>query len=114
MTPKLKRAFEAEMAAAHRLCREGRLDHAFLHLEIAHVLGQRYVLPHIRTHWRMLKLGWRRRSPAEIVGQAVRIVPGAIGSACGIVPTGNTGGTNINMFKQLPIAPDIARLLDNE
>lgn len=112
MGPALREAFEREMAQAQRFYREGQLDHAFKHLEIAHVLGQRYVVPHIRTHWLMLKIGLRRRSVTQVLGQAVRIVLGALGSAIGVVPVGNTGGTNISMFQRLPIAPDISHILD--
>ena len=112
MTPKLRKAFEAEMAAARNLYQKGQLSQAFAHLETAHVLGQRYVLSHIQSHWLMLKIGWRRRSTAEVMGQVARIILGALGSAVGVVPTGNTGGTNISMFKRLPIAPTIARNFD--
>lgn len=112
MTPSLKAAFECEMVEARRCYRGGPLDQAFSHLEIAHVLGQRHVVPHIRTHWLMLKIGLRRRSAVEVFGQAVRIVLGALGSAVGVVPIGNTGGTDISMFKRLPIAEDIAHIVD--
>ena len=111
MNPTLKRAFELEMAGAQRLYQKGRLSQAFRHLETAHVLGQRHVVPHVRSHWLMLKIGLRRRSASEVVGQALRIVLGALGSAVGVVPIGNTGGTDISMFKRLPIASDIARVL---
>lgn len=114
MTPALKEAFDHEMAGARRHYHAGRLDQAFRHLEIAHVLGQRHVVPHIRSHWLMLKIGWRRRSSVEVIGQAARIFLGALGSAVGVVPTGNTGGTNIGMFRRLPVAPDIARRFDKE
>lgn len=112
MRQELKQAFESEMVAARRLYEEGRLDLAFKHLELAHVLGQRHVAPHIRSHWLMLKIGIRRRSANEVLGQAVRIFLGAVGSAIGVVPVGNTGGTDISMFKRLPIDSRIARLLD--
>ncbi|SMP52160.1 DUF3703 domain-containing protein [Noviherbaspirillum suwonense] len=112
MAPLLKAAFEREMAKARRLYQEGRLDQAFSHLETAHVLVQRHVVPHVRSHWLMLKIGLRRRSVPEVFGQVVRIVLGGIGSAVGIVPVGNTGGTNISMFKRLPIAADIAHIAD--
>lgn len=111
MTPRLKKAFESEMAAARQLYQKGQLSHAFAHLEIAHVLGQRHVVPHVQTHWLMLKIGLRRRSAKEVVGQVSRIAVGALGSAVGVVPAGNTGSTDISMFKRLPIASDIARVL---
>ena len=114
MKTALKQAFEDEMAAAWNHYRSGRLDTAFRHLERAHVLGQRHVMPHVRSHWLMLKIGLARRSPAEVWGQAVRIVLGALGSAVNVVPVGNTGGTNISMFKRLPIAPDISRVIDGK
>jgi hypothetical protein len=66
VTPALKEAFEREMAEARRFYCEGRFDQSFKHLETAHVLGQRHVSPHIRTHWLMLKIGLRRRSAATL------------------------------------------------
>ncbi len=112
MTPALKEAFEREMAEARRLYRHDQLDQAFSHLETAHVLGQRHIRPHVRSHWLMLKIGLRRRAVPEVFGQAVRIVLGAFGSAIGVVPVGNTGGTDISMFKRLPMAEDIAYIVD--
>jgi hypothetical protein len=112
MKSKLKQAFEAEMAAAARLYENGLLDQAFKHLEVAHVLGQSYVVPHVRSHWLMLKIGIRQRSATAVFGQAVRIFLGALGSAVDVIPTGNTGGTNISMFKRLPIESSIAKILD--
>jgi hypothetical protein len=114
MNPGLKNAFDGEMAAANRCYRKGRLDQAFRHLETAHVLGQRYVVPHVQTHWLMLKIGLRRHSAREVAGQAIRIALGALGSAVGVVPTGNTGGTNIGMFKRLPLNEGIRTLLESK
>lgn len=111
MKPALKNAFDAEMAAAVHAYRRGRFDRAFGHLETAHVLGQRHVLPHVATHWWMLKIGLKRRSLRETAGQAMRIALGALGSAVGIVPTGNTGGTDIGMFRRLPVDRALQDLL---
>jgi hypothetical protein len=90
------------------------MDQAFSHLETAHVLGQRYVVPYARSHWLMLKIGLHRRSVIQVFGQAVRIALGALGSAVGLVPIGNTGCTGISMFKRLSIAPNIAGILDKK
>jgi hypothetical protein len=111
MKPKLKQAFDAEMAAAYRAFRAGRLDQSFQRLEVAHVLGQRYVVPHVRTHWLMLRIGLRRHSVREVWGQALRIALGTLGSAVKVVPIVNTGGTNISMFKQLPLDAAVATVL---
>ena len=103
--------FHSEIMEAKRLMSSGRLEGAFAHLERAHILGQRYVVPHVQAHWLMLKIGLSRRSSAEVFGQAVRILLGALGSVVGVVPTGNTGGTNVSMFKRLPIDPELEKLL---
>jgi hypothetical protein len=110
----LEKRFISEIAEAQRLLKSGSLDEAFVHLERAHVLGQRYIVPHIQTHWLMLRIGLSRRSVAEVSGQAARIVLGALGSAINVVPTGNTGGTNISMFKRLPIDPELEKVLDEQ
>lgn len=99
------------MAEARRLFGGRAFEEAFRHLERAHVLGQQFVLPHVRTHWGMLKIGVFRHSPSEIWGRAVRIGLGALGSCMGRVPAGNTGGTNISMFQRLPIQPELLEIL---
>lgn len=114
MKSELKKAFESEMAAARRLAASGRLALAMRHLETAHVLGQRQVLPHVRTHWGMLQIALRRGALKDAFGQALRIVLGAIGSAVGIVPTGNTGGSDIGMFVRRPVDPELAALIDRQ
>jgi hypothetical protein len=111
MHPALRHAFETEMATSARLYAQGEWAAAFRHLETAHVLGQHHVMPHARTHYWMLKIGIQRRALGEVWGQAVRIVLGMVGSAVGIVPRGNTGGTDIGMFKRLPLDPGIEKLI---
>jgi hypothetical protein len=106
-------AFENEMALALDREREARLGEAFHHLERAHILGQRYVVPHTRVHWRMFLMAWRRRDLPASWGQAIRMVLGALGSAVGKVPVGNTGGTDIGMFARLPIDPELARVMED-
>lgn len=112
MHPELRQAYEREMALARHAYRADAPLSAMRHLEVAHVLGQRHVAAHVATHWWMLKIAWRRRSLPQVWGQALRIVLGALGSSVGIVPIGNTGGTDIGMFKRLPIDPALRRLLE--
>lgn len=101
MPPELKLAFEAEMSAAKVPYKRGALNAAFRHLEFAHVLGQRDIVSHVTSHWWMLKIRVERRAPREVLGQTMRVFLEALGSAIGVVPQGNTGGTNISMFKSL-------------
>lgn len=106
-------AYARELDLARALLARGELDAAHSHLERAHVIGQAHAGAHMRVHARMLALEWRRRRPLAVLGQAVRIVLGGLGSAVGVVPTGNTGGSDISMFKRLPVAPELQALIDD-
>ncbi len=107
-----KSAFEAEIAQAKRLLVQGLVEAGFKHLERAHVIGQAYVIPHVVSHWLMFKVEVRRRQPVAAFGQAVRIVLGALGSAVGVIPTGNTGGSDISMFNRMPIEPELKSVME--
>ena len=113
MNPVQSRAFEREIKSARTLMRQNEHDQALVHLERAHVLGQQNAIPRVLSHWLMLMVGVHRRDPAAILGQAARIVLGAVVSMVGSVPTGNTGGTNISMFKHLPIEPDLLKIMED-
>jgi hypothetical protein len=112
MNPRLRSAFESELDQADALRRTGDLDAAFHHLERAHILGQQFVAPHVRTHLAMLRIGILRRDLREIVGQIARVPAAAIGSALGVAPNGNTGGANVGFTATMEIPPDLKALLD--
>jgi Protein of unknown function (DUF3703) len=84
----------------------------FACLERAHVLSQTDTLQHVRVHVAMLLWGLRQRSAHEVFGQAVRIVGAATKTVFGLVPPGNTGGTNVSAFRRMPISPELQRLID--
>lgn len=105
-------ALATEIAQAKTFLRCGRYDEAMWHLERAHVLGQRFVAPHVLVHWLMFRVAVGRREPAAALGQLVRIALGAVGSAIGVVPIGNTGGSDVDMFQPLPISPDLASVME--
>lgn len=113
MNPKRRVAFEREIALGSELIAAGDLERAFRHLERAHVIGQTLVSAHAKAHWLMLTLEIRRRRVAAAVGQVARLVLGVIGSAIGVVPTGNTGGSDISMFKRMPIPPELQEIIDD-
>ncbi len=113
MNPTQKSAYQAEITEAKRLLALGEIALGFTHLERAHVLGQAYTLPHMHTHWLMLKVEVRRRRPMAAFGQAIRFGFGGIGSAIGRIPVGNTGGSDISMFKSMPIAPELKAIIED-
>ncbi len=110
MRPQLQQAYETETSAALSQYNADIMDQAFIHLERAHILGQQYPLAHARTHWWMLKVGWRRRDVVEMIGQMPRIV-GALLFSRLWVPIGNTGGARVPPFKSMPIPEDLHALL---
>ena len=107
-----EKALTHEVLRAKELMGQGDLNGAIIHLECAHVLGQASVRWHVLAHWLLLKVAIRRRQGIAAVGQAVRIVLGAVGSAVGHVPTGNTGGSDVSMFARMPIVPEFLRVME--
>ena len=103
MNPARRVAFDTEISMAKECLSRGELETGLAHLERAHIIGQAFVGPHARSHWLMLKVELRRRRPAAVFGQAARIALGVLGSAVGVVPVGNTGGSNVSMFRRMPI-----------
>jgi hypothetical protein len=103
---------EREILAARQAEARGQPDLAFSHLERAHVLGQTSTVEHVRVHWHMFLWGIRQRNVRETLGQLLRIVGAAVGTAVGLVPQGNTGGTNVDSFKSMPIPPELAALIE--
>ncbi len=80
----------------------------FQYLENAHVLGQGSTYHHVKVHVLMLLWGVRQRSFRELWGQLFRIIGAATKTAVGLVPSGNTGGSNISPFATLPLKPEHA------
>jgi hypothetical protein len=104
-------AFESHIALARALMSQGELQAAFVQLERAHVLGQSHVVPHVHSHWLMLVIAVRQFQFLAAWGQLVRIAFGALGSAVGVVPIGNTGGSDVSMFKRMPIEPELQDII---
>lgn len=107
----LRAAIEAEWQRARSATALGDLELAFRSLERAHVLSQRLTFAHVRTHLAMLAIGWRRRDPREVFGQATRTLAAAMFSRIW-VPAGNTGGANVSAFRPMPVPADLRALLD--
>lgn len=84
----------------------------FRHLERAHVMGQASTYQHVRVHLHMLAWAVRNHRARETVGQLLRIVGAATKTPFGLVPTGNTGGSNVSPIKPLPIPVDLAKIID--
>jgi len=111
MNPELRRAFDAELAAARELEANGEASLAWRSLERAHVLSQPFAAPHVRVHWAMAAFAWRRSDLREILGQIPRLLLAAPGSWTGRAPAGNTGGSDVGIFTPMEIPLDLKSLL---
>mgnify|MGYP002785434325 CR=1 FL=1 len=80
--------YKVEMAASREAEHAGDIAAAIAHLERAHILGQRYLLPHLATHWRMLALARTAQNGPETRGQILRLVAAIPGYIFGWVPVG--------------------------
>jgi hypothetical protein len=87
-------------------------EHEFTHLERAHVLGQDSTREHVRVHCRMLAWAWRQRNARELFGQLFRLLGAATKTFVGLVPTGNTGGSNVSPVRPMPIDPELAAIIE--
>ncbi len=106
------KALSNEIARAKTFMQAGRLADAMPPLQRAHVLGQRFVGPHVLVHWLMFRVALAERRPGAAFGQLVRVALGAVGSAIGVVPVGNTGDSDVNMFRKMPIPADLAAVME--
>jgi hypothetical protein len=110
MRQKIKNAYRLEMETAIRFYELNEFDSAFHHLESAHILGQSYIIPHTKSHWWMLKVGFKKNDFWEIFGQIIRIIAAVLFSKIW-VPTGNTGGANVNPLKPMPVPEDLNKIM---
>ncbi|MFO0334489.1 MAG: DUF3703 domain-containing protein [Pseudomonadota bacterium] len=94
-----------------RAARDYRTE--FHHLERAHFLGQTSTIEHVRVHALMFAWALRQRNIRELIGQLLRIVGAATKTVFGLVPVGNTGGSNVSPFEPMPIPADLQRILDS-
>lgn len=102
---------EEELANSIEARSAGDTRQEFVHLERAHVIGQESTYWHVKVHVLMLVWAIRNHSVREALGQAVRIIGAATKTVFGLVPQGNTGGSNVSPFRKMPIAPELAVLI---
>jgi hypothetical protein len=104
---------DTELQSAEQMRLAGDHLAEFHHLERAHVLGQASTVEHVRIHALMFLWALRQRQPRELVGQVVRMVGAATKTTFGLVPKGNTGGSNVSPFKSMEIPTDLSRILES-
>lgn len=104
---------QAELNLACRAREQRDASSEFKHLENAHVLGQASTYWHVKVHVLMLRWAVRHSALAELWGQIIRVVGAATKTPFGLIPKGNTGGSNVSPFKTMPIRPEHEQLIRN-
>ena len=107
----LRDAWSNELAAARAARQQDDDTQEWRHLQRAHVLSQPIAGLHLKTHLAMLGSPVRRRDGHEIAGQLFRLIVAAPGSWSGRYPVGNTGGSDVSAFLEMPIPDDLGALL---
>lgn len=108
MPAHIRDAFHDELVAARSAA---TTRERWAALERAHIISQPWPWPHTRAHAVMLQVAWRERDRREAVGQAVRLLVAAPGSALGRYPEGNTGRATVPLTQPMPLPEDLAELL---
>ena len=95
--------------------REARMfkdfDRCWSLLEDAHVLSQPWAWMHVRVHGSMFVTAIVQRDVREIRGQLSRIAVAGPGSLSGRYPTGNTGRARVPATQPMPIAGELAMVI---
>ncbi len=105
---KRKRLFEESMARALAAEQKGEFGLAFAELEHAHILGQRWLVRHLRSHWAMLRIGRLTGNHKEVRGQIIRLIGSPLFWLVGWLPKGNTGGANVSPLKPMQLHGELA------
>ena len=111
---RMKRHVQHELEEACDAEMGGRPRVAFSHLERAHILGQRSTRLHVLAHWRMMRWAIRQQQCSEVFGQLLRVVGAVLTTRIGLVPIGNTGGSNVSGFQIMPVPLDLQAIIDAE
>jgi len=80
-------------------------------LEDAHVLSQPWARMHVRVHGSIFVAAVVQRDVREVRGQLSRIAVAGPGSLSGRYPTGNTGRARVPATQPMPIAGELAEVL---
>lgn len=108
---KISPYINAKLYRAEKYRQQGEVRQEFACLEDAHVLGQESTYWHTKVHFEMLTWGFRNGSTREVFGQLFRLIGAITKTAIGLLPDGNTGGSNVSPFKPMPVREDLQAMM---
>ncbi|RYH65588.1 MAG: DUF3703 domain-containing protein [Alcaligenaceae bacterium] len=87
---------------------------ALRHVVRAHILGQRYLIPHLTSHAWMMRMAWKRGDTVDAMGQLRRLLFTFPAWLVGWVPVGNPGLTSVSPLRPVPMSQDLAVYFAND
>lgn len=108
MPTDVRDVFERELSAARKA---DTAEQRWQAMERAHIVSQPWPWPHTRAHLAMFAQAVREHDRKETLGQVVRLLVAAPGSAMGRYPEGNTGRATVGITAAMPVPEDLERLL---
>lgn len=102
----------AERDAARQAFLADDIAMAWHHLERAHIIAQTRLIPHLVSHWAMLRLALHQRDAREVMGQLLRLFLAPIGNLTGHLPLGNTGRSTVSAFAPMDIPRDLQQAMN--
>ena len=110
-TEEIRTRLQQNLIESRQLRKSKNFDRCWTLLEDAHVLSQPWAWLHVRVHGAMFVAAVVQRDVREVRGQLSRIAVAGPGSLSGRYPTGNTGRARVPATQPMPIAGELAEVL---
>ena len=110
-TSEIRKTINRKLTGAREARMFKDFDRCWTLLEDAHVLSQPWAWLHVRVHGSMFVAAVVQRDVREVRGQLLRIAVASPGSLSGRYPTGNTGRARVPATQPMPIAGELAEVL---
>ena len=110
-TEQIRTRLQQNLIESRQARKSKDFDRCWTLLEDAHVLSQPWAWLHVRVHGSMFVTAMMQRDVREVRGQLSRIAVAGPGSLSGRYPTGNTGRARVPATQPMPIAGELAEVL---
>ena len=110
-TEEIRTRLQQNLLESRQARKSKDFDRCWTLLEDAHILSQPWAWLHVRVHGFMFVAAMMQRDVREVRGQLSRIAVAGPGSLSGRYPTGNTGRARVPATQPMPIAGELAEVL---
>jgi len=110
-TEEIRTRLQQNLLESRQARKSKDFDRCWTLLEDAHILSQPWAWLHVRVHGSMFAAAMMQRDVREVRGQLSRIAVAGPGSLSGRYPSGNTGRARVPATQPMPIAGELAEVL---